>query len=596
MNSKSVSYGGKANSLIKLKEKNFNIPKFFVIDSDTYKTFLEQNSLLEKITQCIQDKEISIIKDLIMNCEFSIEQKENIKSKFNELGLDLVSVRSSASNEDGKEKSFAGQYDTFLNVSYDNLEESIKKCWCSLYSENILEYEDKLNIYGMNVVVQQMINPEYAGVAFTIDPTTDTNNYSVIEMVQGLGAKLVSGEITPTKFLVRRETKNIDLVIGNIEIEESIIKELEKIILDIEKVYNVPMDIEYAICDNTIYILQARPITSITPLTKIYGTPLTRPQSIIENELYFEGEYLGIKNLTNGLYYFKPLFIYDADKSTVQIYYNDSDLEEDPTQMYHIMDKKFEDILEYNKKLEKDIENFNNILANNEKVDLDKIRELSINIQPFISLGQLAGCFERISPRLKELLINFRSKYDYIIHKIWEVILDEVESQLIGKYKEYIEYITYDEYKNRLPSIEELEKRKKGYIYLDKLYVTDDYEVWLKQNNIKIDSEEGGELLGQVAYPGYVKSKVCIIYSEADFVKFEDRDVIVTPMTVPKFVKIIKRASAIVTDEGGITCHASIVARELKIPCIVGCKSATKLLRDGDVIEIDGSTGQIRKV
>ena len=77
----------------------------------------------------------------------------------------------------------------------------------------------------MNVVVQQMINPEYAGVAFTIDPTTDTNNYSVIEMVQGLGAKLVSGEITPTKFLVRRETKNIDLVIGNIEIEESIIKE-----------------------------------------------------------------------------------------------------------------------------------------------------------------------------------------------------------------------------------------------------------------------------------------------------------------------------------------------------------------------------------
>lgn len=65
-------------------------------------------------------------------------------------------------------------------------------------------------------------------------------------------------------------------------------------------------------------------------------------------------------------------------------------------------------------------------------------------------------------------------------------------------------------------------------------------------------------------------------------------------MTVPKFIEIMKKASAIVTDEGGITCHAAIVSRELKIPCIVGCKNITKELKDGDMIEVDADKGKIR--
>lgn len=67
-------------------------------------------------------------------------------------------------------------------------------------------------------------------------------------------------------------------------------------------------------------------------------------------------------------------------------------------------------------------------------------------------------------------------------------------------------------------------------------------------------------------------------------------------MTVPKFMKVIKMANGIITDEGGITCHASIIARELKIPCVVGCKNATKVLKDGDIVKIDGASGNIIKL
>jgi phosphoenolpyruvate synthase/pyruvate phosphate dikinase len=104
------------------------------------------------------------------------------------------------------------------------------------------------------------------------------------------------------------------------------------------------------------------------------------------------------------------------------------------------------------------------------------------------------------------------------------------------------------------------------------------------------------ELRGNVAYPGKARSKVKIVQSLKDASKFNKGDILVVDNTTPELVPIMKKALAIVTNEGGITSHAAIVSRELKIPCVVGTKIATKIFKDGDKIEVDANKGIVRKI
>ena len=78
--------------------------------------------------------------------------------------------------------------------------------------------------------------------------------------------------------------------------------------------------------------------------------------------------------------------------------------------------------------------------------------------------------------------------------------------------------------------------------------------------------------------------------------QFKEGMILVTPMTAPEYLPIMKKSLAIITNEGGITCHAAIVARELKKPCIIGTKIATQVLKDGDMVEVDADSGTIRKI
>lgn len=109
-----------------------------------------------------------------------------------------------------------------------------------------------------------------------------------------------------------------------------------------------------------------------------------------------------------------------------------------------------------------------------------------------------------------------------------------------------------------------------------------------------ISSEESGHVIGLVASKGKFTGTVKIILSPKEFDKFNDKDILVTSMTRPEFVPIMKKAGAVITNEGGITCHAAIISRELKIPCIIATGNATKILKDGDTIEVDANNGIIR--
>jgi len=103
-------------------------------------------------------------------------------------------------------------------------------------------------------------------------------------------------------------------------------------------------------------------------------------------------------------------------------------------------------------------------------------------------------------------------------------------------------------------------------------------------------------LHGSCASIGKTRGKVVLVFKRDDFVKVEVGNILVTGMTRPEMMPVMKKVTAIVTDEGGVTCHAAIVSRELGIPCVIGTKFATKILKDGDLVEVDADSGVVRKI
>jgi pyruvate,water dikinase len=103
-------------------------------------------------------------------------------------------------------------------------------------------------------------------------------------------------------------------------------------------------------------------------------------------------------------------------------------------------------------------------------------------------------------------------------------------------------------------------------------------------------------LKGVVASQGKAKGRVRVILRESEFHRFQEGEILVTAMTRPEYVPLMRTAIAIVTDEGGLTSHAAIVSRELKKPCVIGTKSATQVFKDGDEVEVNAETGIITKL
>lgn len=199
-----------------------------------------------------------------------MESNKDIINYFNKINLKKVAVRSSAVCEDGKNNSYAGQFETFLNVDRCDLIDSIKKCFKSNEADNIMEYIEEKNIINDNtnvsVIVQEMIDGEISGVMFTCSPITQVNEI-IIEFVYGLGEKLVQGEETPIQIIVNKDTFEIKINYKRGQDitykEEKKIKELAEIGIKIEKIFKAPQDIEWTIKNNEIFILQTRNITNI---------------------------------------------------------------------------------------------------------------------------------------------------------------------------------------------------------------------------------------------------------------------------------------------------------------------------------------------
>jgi len=151
----------------------------------------------------------------------------------------------------------------------------------------------------------------------------------------------------------------------------------------------------------------------------------------------------------------------------------------------------------------------------------------------------------------------------------------------------------------RLPPRTEIEHRRYGFIfYRGRLYADMDLPSFVSTRNIIIDQVYGqrGHLRGVGIIRKQSRGQVKVVFEPSQLRKVLLGDILVAPMTTPDFVAAARKAAAIVTDEGGVTCHAAILARELNITCVVGTRIATQVLHDGDFVEVDAAKGIVRKL
>ncbi|QZA88756.1 phosphoenolpyruvate synthase [Salinarchaeum sp. IM2453] len=431
--------GGKGASLGELTSAGLPVPPGFVVSGEAYRSFLEETGIDDELFEAVDvdaddtsalEEAADRAQSLILEAEFPDELRKEILAAYrDDLGEGtFVAVRSSATAEDLPDASFAGQQETFLNVTGDDLIEKVRECWASLFTQRAIYYRQNQGFdhrsVNIAVVVQKMVEADKSGVMFTSHPSTGTSEM-IIEAAWGLGEAVVAGEVSPDNYVVDRETGDIlDVSVATKEImyvkddetgetverDVSDAKRTERVLSDdelenlrtlgqkVERHYNAPQDVEWAVSDGDIYMLQSRPITTIDD---------------------------------------------SADNS------DSSELS-------------------------------------------DTIGDQSSN-----------------------------------------------------------------------------------------------------QNNSDQADSDDVLVTGLGSSPGKVSGQARVINSADELDKVESGDIIVTEMTTPDMVPAMKRAAGIVTDEGGMTSHASIVSRELGVPSVVGASTATTAIEDGQDITIDGDKGTV---
>ncbi|VVB56865.1 putative phosphoenolpyruvate synthase [uncultured archaeon] len=507
--------GGKGANLGEMTYAKFPIPPGFVVTSGAYFDFVKANKIDAFIQEMTDELDVSnndklmraseMIKGRIMGGRISDSIRNDIINSYRQLcqkrGRQVyVAVRSSATAEDLPEASFAGQQSTFLNVQGEaEVVQNVKECWASLFEPRSIFYRvnnhfDHLKV-GLAAVVQEMVQSETAGVMFTVDPVTQDLGIVSIEAAYGLGEVVVSGMVTPDRYLVRKgswrlETKEMARQTWMItkegdhnekktipserqalpKLSEEQIIELAKIGCRIEAHYGKPQDTEWALQEGTLYIVQARPVTTLKG-ESLQTVKSGRYAQLIQSE-------------------FKDVQAADSN----------------PMDSVAAMEASAESAYV-----------------------MDKSRDNYAKPSPAPNPSQAPASYPSASS--KPVSVSSSASAN--------------SAQTGG-------------------------------------------------SSMSTPSGSGQVLLtGLAASPGVGKGKVRILASPREMDQMLPGEILVTEMTTPDFVPAMKKAAAILTNTGGMTCHAAIVSRELGVPCIVGTREATTKLQPGQFLTVDAVRGKV---
>ena len=316
--------GGKGANLGEMTTAGLPVPAGFVLTTEAYDAFVQVHGLQQQIVELAQtvsaddpqSGEVASekIRALFMSGKIANDLATEITSAYEQLtqsSINAVAVRSSATAEDLPTASFAGQQDTFLNIQGNAaLLDAVKKCWASLWTARAIAYRMRQGIdpasVSLAVVVQQLIPADAAGILFTANPVTGHRDQILINATWGLGEAIVGGLVTPdtvtvdesiqeilsretttkTMMTVRTDTGTEERAVPQAQQDQQVLDdatalELARYGAQIEAHYGMPMDIEWAIANGEIAILQARPITSLppAPLQDVVWEPIV-PKSV----------------------------------------------------------------------------------------------------------------------------------------------------------------------------------------------------------------------------------------------------------------------------------------------------------------------------
>jgi pyruvate, water dikinase len=283
--------GGKGSSLARMAALGLPVPPGFVVPANALADALpDGGAQLQRLAEA-QDADGA--QALIRTVEIDPHLTEAVRGAYAALGPDdvPVAVRSSARAEDSEAASFAGQQETFLHVrGGEQVRVRIRDCWASFFSERALFYRSQkgaLSDLGMAVVVQRMVQADIAGVLFTCDPVRKRRDRMVVEVVIGLGEAAVSGAVTPDHYVIKRDGRVRKAHVheqpyaivadaaggvtqrplapdegGVRKAGDELLAQLARLGDDLEQRVGAPQDIEWAVQDGELYVLQARPVTA----------------------------------------------------------------------------------------------------------------------------------------------------------------------------------------------------------------------------------------------------------------------------------------------------------------------------------------------
>ncbi|NIL43822.1 phosphoenolpyruvate synthase [Salinispora arenicola] len=297
--------GAKASNLAAMRSLGVHVPRWSAVSSDVFTAFLEHVEGIDVLlTQGTEEPE-RVAAEVTRRMRATVipdHLADPIHAAYQAAGGGRVAVRSSGLEEDGDKYSFAGQFDTFLNVSEaDEVLDRVKDCWASAFSARSLTYRLRnglpLRATGMGVLIQQMVRSEVSGVMFTADPATGAGDRYVVSAVYGLGEGIVSGAVDADTVTLEAATGTVlETELGDkseryepaagggveaIEVPDADRAQLSLDRIDlgtlweagraISDAFGAPQDIEWAVADGQLWILQSRPITTVPTTSRPVG-------------------------------------------------------------------------------------------------------------------------------------------------------------------------------------------------------------------------------------------------------------------------------------------------------------------------------------
>lgn len=626
-----------------LKETDLNVEINAVLKTVNHKEMHTVENASEKIQA------------LILAADIPKDIEALILTAFKKLGAKYVAVRSSATAEDSSSAAWAGQLDSFLNTTGKTLLQNVKRCWASLFTPRAIFYRFEKELHKQNisvaVVVQKMVESKMSGIAFSVHPVTEDRNQMIIEAGFGLGEAIVSGSITPDSYVVEKTPRRIidknvaeqkralyrgkkggtewhDLLqsIGEKQVlSDEKIFELAELILRIENHYGFPCDIEWACEKGDFYITQSRPITTLTNASNSsqidsydknidWAHYLTRPFSLFGASLW--QAWYGSDEIRELIGVSTPDALFIEEHQDVVRYYKEKKqmdamrnaienmVHEEPARLKSILKKG----LELNDQAERTLkkgagayQNFNEALY--------AIIELALyatvvpnNSLPFIDAFKIKNrsvC--KTAEKLRGISYYPRFNAEIIIPHVIRVLESNgIDSSLAP-------FVTLNELREKNFSAlqERMSARQSGKRFIYGISGKKEYVIWTDDpmaivreiEHVSAPESNVNELRGQTAYRGKATGVArLVLKDDIAGIKFEKGDILVSINSTPVLMPFILKSAAIVTDEGGVACHAAIVSRELKKPCVMGTKYATVLIKDGDLVEVDADKGIVRIV